>query len=105
MILINLANKAVNNLDFLGSVAVRVLGGLMDQDFFNQGIEHFGGQFHRVGKLLDKVNPLFYAVLLLLGAVELGGSILVSSSPCSCSYFCVSIVNVRSLIFSFTLSS
>ena len=36
---INLANKAVNNLDFLYPVAVLVLGGLMDKDFFNQGSE------------------------------------------------------------------
>ena len=41
--LINLANKAVNNLDFLYPVAVLVLGGLMDKDFFNQGVKHIGG--------------------------------------------------------------
>lgn len=53
MILVNLADEAVKNLNFLGALAVCVLGGLVDNDLFNQGIEHFGGQFGGAGKLLD----------------------------------------------------
>ncbi len=40
MLLINLADKAVNDFNFLGPVAVCVLGGLMDKNLFNQGIKH-----------------------------------------------------------------
>ena len=39
MILVNLADEAVKNLNFLGALAVCVLGGLMDKDFFNRRIE------------------------------------------------------------------
>lgn len=37
MILVNLADETVKNLNFLSALSVCVLGGLMDNNFFNQG--------------------------------------------------------------------
>ncbi len=52
-VLINFTYKSVKYLYFLGSGAIGIFDCLMNNNFFNQCIEHFGSQFRGLGVLLD----------------------------------------------------
>lgn len=59
---INFADKAVVNFNLLLPHTVLALGSFVNNDFLNQCIQKFSGQFSGIGILLDKVNPLFGVV-------------------------------------------
>ncbi len=52
-ILINFTYESVKYFNFLGSGAVGIFDCLMNNNFFNESIEHFSSQFRGVGVLLD----------------------------------------------------
>lgn len=56
---VDFADKAVENLYFLLPAAVLALDRFMHKDFFNQGIQKFGGQLRGVDVLFHQFYPLF----------------------------------------------
>ena len=52
-VLINFTYESVKYFNFLSSDTVGIFNCLMNNNFFNERIEHFGSQFSRVSVLLD----------------------------------------------------
>lgn len=75
VISVQLTDESVKNLDFLISVAGGKFHRLMDQDFFNQGVQQFNSQLGGILILLDQIDPLLrildVLVLFLYGCLEL----------------------------------
>lgn len=59
LFLVNLADEAIVNIHFLLSAAILVLHSFVNYDFLNQSVQKFGGQFRRIGTLLNQFNPSF----------------------------------------------
>ena len=58
---IDFADKAIVDFDLLIFESRTVFHGFMNQDFFDQGVQKFGGQFGGMGALLNKSNPFSHA--------------------------------------------
>lgn len=64
---VDFADKAVENLYFLFPAAVLTFDRFMHKDFFNQGIQKFGGQLRGVDVLFHQFYPLFNVDRCLYG--------------------------------------